>query len=159
MATIHLMHGYIGFGKTTTAKRLAKEYGAVRLDGDAFMAKLFGRNPYGEGFGGYWDLVRYLIWDIAKETIENGIDVIIDYGFWRRETREKWYKRAKEITPDVVFHVIQCDMKVARERTLLRTKNNPDMLEIDENCFDIRLKEFEPICESEGYKIIYHDNN
>jgi len=40
MATIHLMHGFGGFGKTTIAKKLAKDLPAVRLTNDEFIANV-----------------------------------------------------------------------------------------------------------------------
>lgn len=36
MATIHIIHGYIAFGKTTLAKKLAQELPAVHLDAVIF---------------------------------------------------------------------------------------------------------------------------
>ena len=40
MATIHLMVGFIGFGKTTIAKKLEKDVSGVCLTHDDFMVKL-----------------------------------------------------------------------------------------------------------------------
>lgn len=42
MATIHCMCGYIGFGKTTIAKKLEVEYAAKRLTPDELMVQLYG---------------------------------------------------------------------------------------------------------------------
>ena len=44
MATIHLMTGFIGFGKTTLAKKMEKELSAVRLTHDEIMLERYGRN-------------------------------------------------------------------------------------------------------------------
>ena len=160
MATIHIMHGFIGFGKSTTAKKLAKEYKAVRLATDVINVALFGRNPARDGFGDYWVKIRDLIWDIAKETIENGVNVVIDIGHWRKDERLESWERAKQITPNVIFHAVQCDMSTARERTILRTKNDPTSYEVSDKDFDKNTKWFEPIQDDEAknYKIVYHDN-
>ena len=142
MVAIHLMYGFIGFGKTTIAKRIAKDTPAVRLCIDDFNVKLFGRNPYSDGFGKYIELNKELIWDITKETIANGIDVIIDSGgvsTIKRRTDE--LQRAKAITPNVVLHIIKCDMETARKRTLERTKNK-GMIEITEQDYENALKRF-----------------
>lgn len=41
MATAHLIHGYIGAGKTTFARRLETELPAVRFTHDEGMARFF----------------------------------------------------------------------------------------------------------------------
>jgi len=159
VATIHLMYGFIGFGKTTIAKKLAKEIPAIRLCIDDFNTKLFGRNPYSDGFGEYLKLNKELIWDITKETIGNGIDVIIDRGGVSnvKQRAEDW-GRAKSITANVIYHVIDCDMETAKRRTLERTKDK-NAIEITEQDFENALKRFEPMQDNEkkNYKVIYHE--
>jgi len=159
-ATIHLMYGFIGFGKTTIAKRIAKDAPAVRLCIDDFNTKLFGRNPYSDGFGKYIELNKELIWEITKETIENGIDVILDRGgvSTRKQRAEDW-QRAKKITQNVIYHVIKCDMEIAKARTLARTANKKS-IEITEKDFEEALTRFEPMQDDEAknYKVVYHSN-
>ena len=156
MATIHLIHGFIGFGKTTVAKKLAAELPAVRLTNDEFMEQLYGRNPPAEMFDDYYNRIDGLIWNLAEKIIKAGVDVIIDSGFWSKEFRRANFARAKSITDNVVFHKIECDMETAKQRVLARTNSDNKELEINENTFEIRRKDFEPISESEGYEIITH---
>ena len=158
MATIHLMHGFIGFGKTTVAKKLAEDLPAVRLNTDEIMVKLYGRNVPAELHSEYYSRIDTLLWNLAEQIIKSGANVIMDNGAWKKDKRAQDYTRAKAITQDVIFHVVQCDLKIAKARTLARTQNQNEMF-IDENAFDELLLQFEPIHESEGYKIIYHDNN
>ena len=40
-ATVHLIHGYFATGKTTFAKQLAKETGAILFSFDEWYMKLF----------------------------------------------------------------------------------------------------------------------
>ncbi|MDR0967835.1 MAG: AAA family ATPase [Rickettsiales bacterium] len=138
-ATIHLMHGFIGFGKTTIAKQLAHSLPAVILSGDE-------NND--------------LIWVKVKQLIKNGNNVIIDgTGLWSVAQRRAAYACAKEITDNVVFHIILCDMETARNSVLERTKRDDSGLAIDENTFDCKRSEFEPIDADEKYPVIFHDNN
>ena len=159
MATIHLIHGFIGFGKTTIAKQLAHELPAVILANDDFMVRLYGRNPPADMFQDYYNRIDDLILNLAEKIIKAGADVIIDYGFWTKESRATAYDRAKKITDKVVFHNIQCDMDTARQSVLERTKRNNSELTIDENTFDLFRPRFQPISSDENYEIINHDNN
>ena len=87
----------MGFGKTTVAKKLEQKYGAVRLTHDEFMVKLYGRNmPYAE-FHSNYDKVDEVLWELAAKIIKAGTDVIMDYGFWSHDAREKAYNRAQKI--------------------------------------------------------------
>lgn len=156
MSTIHLMHGFIGFGKTTVAKQLETELPAIRFTHDEIMLTRYGRNP--DDFMEKYKLVdEYIKSEIAK-AISSGNNVIMDYGFWSKKSRADYFAWAKTLTPDVVFHAVQCDIKVAKARLLHRTKTNSDELFIDENCFNERLKQFEPLTENEGYPVIFHKN-
>lgn len=157
MATIHFMHGYIGFGKTTIAKKLAKELPAVRLSNDEFRVKLYGRHIAPELFQIYYDRIDTLLWGLAEQIIKTGTDVIMDYGSWRKDKRAQDFARAKTFADNVIFHSILCDLATAKARTLKRTKNKNETF-IDEKIFEELLLRFEPIEESEGYQIITHDN-
>ena len=162
MATIHLMYGFIGCGKSTIAKKLAKDLPAIWLCVDDFNFKLFGRNPYGDGFEKYVHLNKDLIWDITKETINNGISVIIDSGgISTKQMRQDYYKKARAITDDVVYNIIECDINTAKERALKRTRDNEQTLEINEDDIKRALNRFEEMSDDEayGYNIVLHDNN
>jgi len=118
--------------------------------------KLFGRYPPDELFDDYFNRIEDIIWNLTAQIIKTGVDVIIDNGFWSKEQRAQAMFRAKEITNDVIFHSVECDMETAKARVLARTDMNENELGIDENAFELFRPRFQPICESEGYKIIVH---
>lgn len=157
MATIHLMVGFMGFGKTTVAKELAQKLPAICLTHDEFMVKLYGRNmPYHE-FHPNYDKVDDVLWDLAEKIIKTGTDVIMDYGFWSHQDREKAYNHAKRITPNVVFHYVYCDMETAKRRILKRSQENLDELFIREDEFDTLAQKFEPWNCTDDYPVILHN--
>ena len=149
------MHGFVAFGKTTTAKKIAAEHKAVRLTSDEFNVRLFGRNPAKDGFKMYHARIKEIMWDIAAQSVANGIDVVFDTGLWGKEHRTNAVRRAKEITPNVVLHVVRCDIATARNRAVARTAAHPEMLEINADDFDECLPRFEPPTDKElkNYKV------
>ena len=158
MSSIHLIHGFMGFGKTTLSKRLEKELPAIRLTHDEWMIKQFGRGKND------FTPERFSLVDeqIKKQTIleiKNGNNVILDYGFWEKATRKKYYDWAKTLTDDVIFHALQCDLSTAKKRVLLRTEENKTEFYIDEELFYDRLKRFEPMTKDENIPVIFYDTN
>ena len=156
--TIHLMHGFIGCGKTSIAKKIAQEESAVLLTHDDFMIKEYGRNP--EDFSKErFDIIDEKIKNIAAEEILNGHSVIMDYGFWEKETRKKYYNWAKSLTPHVIFHAVQCDIEIAKQRALKRTEKDITQFVINEEIFSDRLKRFEPMTKEEGYPTCFYQTD
>ena len=69
MATIHLLHGFTGAGKSTFAKKLESEIRAIRFSPDEWMVKLYGNNPPEEKFAEYFQNVESLIWQVSSQVL------------------------------------------------------------------------------------------
>lgn len=151
---ICLMCGFLGFGKTTLAKRLELELPAVRFTHDEIMLKKYGRTP--DNFELRYREVDDFIRQEASKAVKKGQNVVLDYGFWTKEKRAEYFQWAKKLTPNVQFCAILCDMDIARKRVLARTQNNPNELFIDENCFNTFLQKYEPISIDEGYPVNFY---
>jgi predicted kinase len=85
MPRLVLMCGLPGAGKTTEARRLGKDLGAVRLAPDEWMDAL--------GID-LWDEARRtglerIFWDLAQELLRLGTSVILESGFWLRSDRDE----------------------------------------------------------------------
>lgn len=115
MATLFLVVGLPGSGKTTTAKRLAVEQHALRLTTDAGAIPLLA-DP-GEVDGRRWILEGRLIWT-ALEAVAIGTNVILDFRFWERHERSslRWLA-----TERGAAHVLVC-LPVNRETQLQRLR-------------------------------------
>ncbi|MEU9045896.1 MULTISPECIES: ATP-binding protein [unclassified Kitasatospora] len=83
MTTLFLMVGLPGAGKTTMARQLAEEQGALRLTPDDWMIPLFGAS---EADGKRDVLEGRMLW-LALEAVRLGTNVVVDYGCWSREER------------------------------------------------------------------------
>ena len=152
--TIHLIVGFLGFGKTTLAKQLEKELSAKRFTHDEIMVERYGRNP--DDFQAKFQEIDIFIRQQAAKTIKNGQDVIMDYGFWNHTVRDEYYKWAKTLTDNVLFHVIDCDINLAKARVLKRSQTDKDALIIDENAFNLFLTKYEPFSKQDNYPVVWH---
>jgi predicted kinase len=153
--TIHLLCGRIGSGKTTFAKKLEREIAAIRLSHDEWMVRLYGPNPPEANFGEYFVRVENLIWETAASLVRTGNDVILDGGFWTRESRDVARERALEAGANAKFYRILCPRRLALERTLERSKDPPaDSLWIDRAAYEKLDALFEPMQDDEEFVII-----
>ena len=157
MATIHLMCGFIGFGKTTITKQLETKLHAMRLTHDEIMVKRYGRNMPQEEFDSNYKKVDDYIRAEAAKYIQAGQDVILDYGFWNHAKREEYFNFAKSLTDNVVFHLVLCDIKTAKQRMLIRSQDDKEALLISEDEFNTLLKQYEPWGEKDNYPVVLYN--
>ncbi len=157
MTTIHLMSGFIGFGKTTVARRLTQTLPAVCLTHDHFMVKLYGRNmPYAD-FHPNYEKVDNLLWELAAQITAAGTDVIMDYGFWTHESRRQAYAKAQKLADKVIFHVVKCDMPTARRRILQRSQENSAELLITDAEFTTLSQQYQPWDANDAYPAVLYN--
>src|SRR4030042_6333310 len=97
MATLHLIVGLPVSGKTTLARRLEREYSALRLTPDEWHVRLFGQDAREPEHDARHSLLEAMLWNIASRALELGTNVILDFGFWAREEREDYRSRAKQL--------------------------------------------------------------
>lgn len=144
--TAHLLHGFVGAGKTTFARKLATELPALRLTHDEWMNRLYGANPPAAEFEELYNRVDGLIWDCARRTLELGCDVILDCGFWTRRSRDEARARIEALGLRWVLYAIKVPEPLARKRVAKRTQKVPDdSLWINDAAFDLFRTRLEPL--------------
>src|ERR1700685_4186483 len=111
-ATMLLMVGLPGAGKTTRAKALAAANRALRLTPDHWMIPLFGDPLAG---GKRWVLEGRLI-SVALQALRLGTSVVLDYGLWGRDERSalRWLARSVGAACQVVYLPVDKDVQLAR---------------------------------------------
>lgn len=120
MATAYVMVGFAGAGKTTFAKRISSEKGVVRLTPDDLMQRLFPETIALEDFSRYFGRVCDLVWEVATQLLHNGQDVVLDIGFWSRQSRDHARKRLAELGVRYEMIFVDCDESTICERLLGR---------------------------------------
>lgn len=149
---MHLMHGFVGAGKTTFSKKLEGETGALRLSADETMVKRHGVNPPQGKFDDYFAAIKRDHLEEARTAFAAGRDVILDYGLWSYADREAYRRIARDMGAEpVLYHVFAPD-DVMENRVLERTKEMPDgQLFIDKNAIEVFRAHFEPLREDEDH--------
>jgi predicted kinase len=120
MATLHLMVGLPCAGKTTLARKLEREQSALRLTTDEWHVRLFGQDAEEPEHDVRHGLIEAMLWNIARRTLELGMNVILDFGFWAREEREDYRTRAKELGASSEVHFLDVSADELMRRLVVR---------------------------------------
>lgn len=105
MAKVLLICGKICAGKSTYAKKLARERSAVWLSCDDLMLSLFGED-IGALHDRYHDSAEGFLLRQAAHIAGLGLPVILDFGFWGRSERAGITDRFRRQNLDVEWHYI-----------------------------------------------------
>lgn len=154
MATVHLLCGLPGSGKTTFARELEETHKAMRYTYDEWMVQLYGRSPPTDQFETLFNRVSILIWRIATRNLALGTDVILDKGFWRKRDRENVRQAAAAIGAESKLYFLDAPIDVLRKRILTRSKSDQDSLWINDHAFTEFINRFEPPGNDEDFVLI-----
>jgi predicted kinase len=102
-ARLILTCGLPGAGKTTLARRLAAERGAVRLSKDEWLWAL-GSSPWNQETGAR---IEGELWNLAQEILRLGLSVVLDFGLWARAERDAMRTAARDLGVGVELHYLE----------------------------------------------------
>ena len=125
MATLHLMCGLPGAGKTTRAIELERSLPALRLTPDEWIFRVLGPTPDKNVLNAARDPVESLLWDVAARALALGINVILDFGFWSRSEREDYRGRAAVLQAGSELHFVDASSEVLLARLASRVAEKP----------------------------------
>jgi predicted kinase len=120
-ATLFLMVGHVGAGKSTRARELASECPALRLAPDDWMMPLFGHPDV----DGKREVVEGLLLRTALDALGLGTSVILDFGFWRRHERAALHWLAAEAGATARTIFLTVDAETQWERVDRRWAESP----------------------------------
>ncbi|MBQ8642238.1 MAG: ATP-binding protein [Clostridia bacterium] len=105
MAKVILVCGKICSGKTTYARQRIEITPAVILSVDEIMLAVFGQHA-GDRHDEYSRRIQQYLFEKSAELTGTGTDVILDWGFWTRQSRAdaRAYYRQRQIACE--FHYL-----------------------------------------------------
>lgn len=125
MPTLILICGLPGSGKTTLAKQLETERGAIRQCPDERIAQILSDPSNQTSFDDLRAPVEDQIVSEAKELLMQGQDVILEFGFWSREERLAMIEVAHECNANVELYLLNPELDEICQRIAKRNQELP----------------------------------
>ncbi len=142
---LHIICGFVGAGKTTLAKKLEKQYKAIRFSTDEWMIELFNfKGDFGKKYIDSKKRSKEFIWKLSKKILLLERDVILDFGFWSKKERALFFKRAKQIGVEPILYYLDVPIEELKKRVNSRNKKlNKKTFNITKEWFNKWLPLFE----------------
>ena len=97
MATLFLICGLPGAGKTTLAKQIERTRPALRLSPDEWIEPLLADVSDKVELDRLRSPVESVQWEATTKVLALGVDVILEWGFWSREERRHYREQAEAL--------------------------------------------------------------
>jgi predicted kinase len=145
MATLLLMCGLPGSGKTTLARSIERERDALRLTPDEWIARLYGQGLTPPALDWCRDPVEAIQWEVAARALRLGVNVVLDFGFWSRAEREEFRARAAALGAGSEIYFLDVPRAELSARVAARNAEPPPgTFRVAEAQLDAWWKVFEP---------------
>jgi predicted kinase len=125
MATLFLICGLPGAGKTTLAKKLEHEQQALRLCPDEWISQILKDTLDQEELDRLRSPVETLQWEVAKPVLTLGVHVILENGFWSREERKHYRLQAEALGANVELRFLEVSKNELWKRLSKRNAELP----------------------------------
>ncbi len=150
MATIHLVEGPVGAGKSTFAARLCADHAAPHLDLDEWMVTLFTPDRPSTGFVAWYSERKQRcveqIWRVTCALMRAGTSAVLELGLVQRQAREEFYRRVDASGYELAVHVLDAPENVRRQRVRARNGGAGETFKmtVTDEVFEIASRAWEP---------------
>ncbi|MGZ8886197.1 MAG: AAA family ATPase [Halobacteriota archaeon] len=155
MATVHIVFGQQGAGKSTYSRNLAEQEQGVRFSIDDWMGELYSPDlPTPMSLPWIMERVQRCerrIWAVASDVAQRGGNVILDLGFMKVGDRSRFVALAQAKNLSVRTHFVTAPLEVRRDRVLSRNTSKDDTFsfEVSPAMFDFMETQFEAPTDNE----------
>jgi len=155
MATLYLICGLPGAGKSTLAKQMEQTHAALRLCPDEWIATILADANDRAELDRLRDPIEAIQWRVAQRALQLGLHVLLENGFWSRAERQRYRAEAEAIGARVEVHYLAVERDELWARLSKRNTNlPPNTFVVTEDQLDLWSSWFEAPTEEEA--CIYH---
>ena len=157
MPTLHLLCGKIASGKSTLAKTLAAEHGAIVLSEDHWLASLYpGEILAIADYLRCAQRVRGVLGPLVINLLESGVNVVLDFPANTLANREWLLGLAQTAKVPHRLHYLELDDATCRARLHARNAQGEHDFAATDAEFDLITRHFSVPSEEEGLVIEVH---
>ncbi len=143
-----ITHGLSGSGKSTVAKQLVEELGAIRIRSDVIRRKQFGTdseryNPAATE----WTYTRLA--ELAEQIISAGYPVVVDATFLLQQERIAFKHLAERLNSPFVIVACSSEMDTLRQRIASRSAQGNDPSEATAEVLEMQARAVQPLSAEE----------
>lgn len=150
MATLIMICGLPGSGKTTLSMELEKSHNALRLCPDEWISEILSNPNDITELDRLRSPIESLQWDVARRALVLGVDVILENGFWSREERNYFRAGVEALGANVELHYLDVDIDELWRRLSKRNLDlPPGTFHVSKENLEAWAKSFEPPSEDE----------
>jgi predicted kinase len=160
IATLYCIYGNIAAGKTTLARKLAAQHGAVLICEDEWLVRLEAEIETFDDFRRHARRLRAAIGPHVVELLRLGVSVVLDCPTNTPNDRA-WIRSLFEAAHAAhELHVIEAADETCKARLRGRNETKPEGLYfgfMPEELFDPVTRLLVPPTEAEGFHVIRHE--
>jgi len=159
IATLYCIYGNIAAGKTTLARKLAAQHGAVLLCEDEWLVRLEAEIETFDDFRQHARRLRAAIGPHVVELLRLGVPVVLDFPANTVNDRA-WIRSLFEAANAAhELHVIEAALDVCKARLRARNETKPEGVYfgfVPEETFGPVMGLLAPPTEAEGFNVVRH---
>jgi predicted kinase len=155
MRSIHLVEGPIGAGKSTFARRLARQLPGVHLALDEWFVRLYSPDRPNTDFVNWYlqrkDRLLALMWAHAKNFASANVNPILELGLIQRQARHDFYEQARREDVQLNVYLLDAPEDVRWERVEHRNEHKGETFSmvVPQQIFEVASAMWEPPDEDE----------